>query len=312
MANIFREYGGMLIVLVALCIISSIMSQHFFTVYNIFNVLRQASTTILISTGMAILLISGGIDLSVGAVVGLAGSLQVVLLNQGLPFWLVVPLILAMGVVCGFINGIVSSRTTIPAFVFTLATMNVYRGFAYVVTGGPGVRGPTEGPYHTLGMGYVGVVPVVVVITACILVVAIIFMTRTKISRHFYASGGNPEAATYAGIKVKNIKLTAYIICSFLASIVGLIYAARMNSGQPSIGVGWEANAIAAAVLGGVAFTGGRGTIGGTVVGALVLTVINNILDLLQIQSFIQTIISGIIIGLAVYIDYLRRRKIEV
>ena len=308
----FREWGGILIAFIIICIVMGCFENTFFTVKNIWNVLRQATTNVLLGYALAMVLICGCIDLSVGATLAFCSCLEVVMLRAGIPFGVCLIAVLALGVVCGLINGIIVAKTMIPAFIVTLATQSIYRGMAYVVTGGMSLKAPPNTAFSTFGAGYIlGQIPIPVIVVLVVTIIMSLVFNRTRFSRHLFASGGNENAAVYSGVNVKKVRLTAYITGGFLAALAGAMYAARLNSGQPSVGSGWEGDAIAAAVLGGVSFSGGRGTVFGVVIGGLVMTVITNGLNLMEISSYTQYIIKGIIILIAVYIDEIKRKRTE-
>lgn len=307
----FKQWGGILIALILLCIAMGFLEPTFLSVKNFWNVLRQATTNILLGYALATVLICGAIDLSVASTLACASCMEVVLLHAGVPFGLALLIVLLTGIVFGTVNGLLVSRTRIPAFIVTLATQSIYRGLAYTVTGGVSVKAPANKWFSSFGAGYIGDVPIPVIVVAVITVIVAILMNKTRFSRHLFASGGNENAAAYSGVNVKNIRLIAYIISGFLAALAGAMYAARLNSGQPAVGSGWEGDAIAAAVLGGVSFSGGRGTVFGVVIGALVMTIITNGLNLMEISSYTQLLIKGVIILLAVYVDEVKRKKSE-
>ncbi len=305
----FKQWGGILIALVIICIVMGFMEPTFISGKNFWNVLRQATTNILLGYALAIVLICGAIDLSVASTLACASCMEVVLLHAGVPFGAALLLVLLTGILFGFINGFLVSRTKIPAFIVTLATMSIYRGCAYTVTGGVSVKAPSNKWFSGFGAGYIGPVPIPVIVVAIISIIIAFLLYKTRFSRHLFASGGNENAAVYSGVNVKNIRLIAYILSGFLAALAGAMYAARLNSGQPAVGSGWEGDAIAAAVLGGVSFSGGRGTVFGVVIGALVMTIITNGLNLMEISSYTQLLIKGVIILLAVYVDELKRKR---
>ena len=213
-----------------------------------------------------------------------------------------------IGVVSGAFNGLVISKTTIPPFIVTLAMMNIARGLAGVYTGGSPVRVVSK-EWQWLGAGYIAVIPVPVIIMLIVFVLSIIIMNRTKIGRHIYAVGGNPLAARFSGINVSKVKFFVYTYSGIMAGLAGIILASRMYSGQPTAGDGAEMDAIAAVVVGGTSMSGGSGKLGGTLIGALIIGILSNGLNLMNVNSFWQTVVKGVVILLAVFLDYIRTLK---
>lgn len=311
-ARFFQENLGILIALLALCVILGIYpgtSQYFLTVKNLFNVLRQISTNLLLACGMTMVIILGGIDLSVGSIIALSGVLAAGCVSRyGFPIGAALLAGVLIGVLFGLFNGFVISKTTIPPFIVTLATMNIARGLAGVYTGGSPVRVVSK-EWQFVGAGYIGGIPVPVIIMFVVYVISLLILNRTKFGRHVYAVGGNVTAAEFSGIKVTRVKFIVYLYTGIMAGIAGIILASRMYSGQPTAGEGAEMDAIAAVVVGGTSMAGGSGKLGGTLIGALIIGVLNNGLNLMNVNSFWQTVVKGIVILLAVTTDYLRNRN---
>ena len=258
---------------------------------------------------MTMVIILGGIDLSVGSIIALSGCFAAGCVSRyGLPIAVGVLGGVLVGTVVGMFNGVVISKTTIPPFIVTLATMNVAKGLAYVYTGGSPVRVVTK-EWQFLGAGYVGGVPTPVILLAVVLVITAIIMNKTKLGRHIYAVGGNSQAARFSGISTAKVKFLVHTYSGIMAGLAGVVLASRMYSGQPASGQAYESDAIAAAVLGGTSFNGGIGTVGGTLIGALVIGFLTNGLNLLHISSYVQMIIKGLVIIGAVGIDILKNRK---
>lgn len=307
-----RENLGIIIALFALCLLLSLLpstAKSFLTSQNIFNVLRQISTNMLIACGMTMVIILGGIDLSVGSVIALSGVIAAGCVSRySLPLSLALMAGVLVGGVIGTFNGYIICKTTIPPFIVTLATMNVARGLAKVYTGGSPVRVVTK-EWQFVGAGYLGAVPVPVVIMIAVIVMTVLIMNKTKLGRHIYAVGGNTQAAVFSGIKVAKVKFIVHMYIGFMAGLAGVILASRMYSGQPTAGEGAEMDAIAAVVVGGTSMSGGAGKIGGTIIGALIIGVLNNGLNLMNVNSFWQDVVKGIVILLAVFIDYIRNKK---
>ncbi|GMA97856.1 ABC transporter permease [Pelosinus sp. IPA-1] len=304
-----KENFGILIGFVALCVALSIISPAFLTEANILNILRQVSTNANLALGMTLVIIICGIDLSVGSIVALSGTVTGGLIAfSGVPISIAVLIGILVGTLAGAFNGVVVAYTGIPSFIVTLAMLNIARGAAYVYTGGQPIRVMNEG-FNVIGAGYLGPIPLPVIYSFIFLIITFIILNKTKLGRHIYAVGGNKEAARFTGIKIKKVEIFVYTFSGFLAAFSGVVLAARMFSGQPTVGNGFELDAIAAVVLGGTSMTGGIGKIGGTLIGVLVIGVLNNGLNLLNINSFWQLIIKGIVILAAVYVDMMKKRK---
>ncbi|MDR1280591.1 MAG: ribose ABC transporter permease [Opitutaceae bacterium] len=304
-----KENLGILVALAVMCIGLSIYSDVFLTQNNILNVLRQTSTNLIIACGMTMVIILGGIDLSVGSIIALSGCVTGGLIAyNGVPLPLAVLAGLLAGTLTGAFNGLIIARTTIPAFIVTLGTMNMARGLAYVYTGGQPIRIINEN-FNFIGAGYVGALPAPVIYLVVILVISILIMNNTRLGRHIYAVGGNPQAARFSGIKIDRIKFFVHTFSGLMSAIAGIILASRMFSGQPTAGTGAEMDAIAAVVVGGTSMSGGIGRIGGTIIGALIIGVLNNGLNLMNVNSFWQYFVKGAVILLAVYIDYIKKRR---
>ncbi|MDR1251963.1 MAG: ABC transporter permease [Treponema sp.] len=308
-----RENLGITIGLIVLCLILVVYDitqgrTVFLTTNNIMNVLRQVATNIYIACGMTMIIILGGIDLSVGSIVGLSGCVTAMLIAYN--SWPIAAAVCAgifMGVLSGAFNGLVVSKTTIPPFIVTLAMMNIARGAGYVYTGGQPIRIMSDS-FNFIGSGYVAdIVPIPVIYLIIIVIISSLIMNRTKLGRHIYAVGGNPTAARFSGIKNGRVLFFAYLFSGIMSAISGVVLASRMFSGQPTAGQSFEMDAIAAVVLGGTSMSGGVGKIGGTVIGALIIGVLNNGLNLLNINSFWQYIVKGVVILIAVYVDFLKK-----
>ena len=308
----FSENLGILAALVVLCVFLGVFpgtSQYFVTVKNLFNVLRQISTNLLLACGMTMVIILGGIDLSVGSIIALSGVLAAGCVSR---YGLSIPAAFAVGILIGIVfgifNGFVISKTTIPPFIVTLATMNIARGLAGVYTGGSPVRVVSK-EWQWVGAGYVAGIPVPVIIMIIVFVISMFILNRTKMGRYIYAVGGNPMAARFSGIDVSRVKFLVYSYSGIMAGIAGIILASRMYSGQPTAGEGAEMDAIAAVVVGGTSMAGGSGKLSGTLIGALIIGILNNGLNLMNVNSFWQTVVKGVVILLAVMIDFFRNRN---
>ncbi len=312
-ATVFlKENMGIMIALLVLGLflsVNPITSGSFLTTKNIFNVLRQISSNLFLACGMTMVIILGGIDLSVGSIIALSGCIAAGCVSRyNLPIGIAIIAGILIGLLVGAFNGFVISKTTIPAFIVTLATMNIVKGFAYVYTGGSPVRVVTK-EWQFIGAGYIGSVPTPVVILVIVLIITGLIMNKTKLGRHIYAVGGNAQAAEFSGIKVARVKFLVHTFSGIMAGLAGVVLASRMYSGQPTAGDGAEMDAIAAVVVGGTSMAGGSGKIGGTIIGGLIIGVLNNGLNLLNVNSFWQYVVKGAVILLAVFIDYLKNKK---
>ena len=303
-----RTEFSVMIGLVALIIIMSIASPYFLKTANIFNVLSQISRYGIISVGMALVMITGGIDLSVGYVVGLSATMGAHLItNMGIPWPAAFLIVLAMGALIGIVNGFFITTVNLPPFIVTLAMSKVLSGCILLLTKGMPISFDT--PLAYLGSGYVGVVPVCVIIMFVCIIVGTIFAERTQTGRNIYAVGNNERAASLSGIKIKKTKTLVYIICSTLCAFCGIIVAGNLYSADATLGSGYDIDTIAAVVIGGVSMTGGEGSIWGALIGAAIMGVLKNGFVLLSISSYWQTIVIGIVIIVAVTIDRLRTTK---
>ncbi len=309
-----KENIGIIIALVVLCIflsVNPITSDSFLTQKNVFNVLRQISSNLFLACGMTMVIILGGIDLSVGSIIALSGCIAAgCVARYNLPIGVAIVVGILVGLAVGLFNGLVISKTTIPSFIVTLATMNIAKGLAYVYTGGSPVRVVTK-EWQFIGAGYIGSIPTPVLILVVVLIITALIMNKTKMGRYIYAVGGNAQAAVFSGIKVAKVKFFVHAFSGVMAGLAGVVLASRMYSGQPTAGDGAEMDAIAAVVVGGTSMSGGAGKIGGTIIGGLIIGVLNNGLNLLNVNSFWQYVVKGAVILLAVFIDYLKNKKVK-
>jgi len=308
--NIFKKFvkdQTLIFILIGLCIIVYSVSPVFLTPRNLINVLIQISINALIATGMTFVIISGGIDLSVGSVAALCGIVVTAVIlpysNISIAMGVLVILILSIivGLLIGGLNGFAISKLRVPAFVATLATLNIARGFAYVYTQSRSIYGLPDS-FAWIGQGYIGFVPVIVIIVVLVLITAHIILSETVFGRHVYAVGSNEEVAKLCGINVANIKMKVYMISGILSAFAGACLASRLITGQPTAATGYELNAIAAVALGVGGMEGGKGGIGKTIQGILIIGVINNGLNLMKVSSYWQIIAMGAIILAALII----------
>ena len=308
----FKDNIGIIIALVAMFIFLTVFPttrSTFLTPKNMFNILRQNASNLFLATGMTMVIILGGIDLSVGSVIALSGVVAAgCVVNFGLPEAVGFIAAIAVGAAVGLFNGFIICKTDIPPFIVTLASMNITKGIALVLTGGAPIRCMTDA-FKFPGAGYVGPVPTPVILMFIIFILAALMINKTQLGRHIYAVGGNVQAAKFSGISVQKVKFIVYAYTGVMAGIAGVVIASRLYSGQPTAGDGAEMDAIASVVVGGTSMSGGSGRIGGTLIGVLIIGVLNNGLNLMGVDSNFQYIVIGLVIVLAVYVDFLRNKK---
>lgn len=283
-------------------VIMTIVSDNFLTYNNLSNIGRQVSINAIIAVGMTFSILTGGIDLAVGSVMALSGTIMAGLMSaNGVPMSAAIVAGLALGTVLGGLNGFFIAYAKMPPFIVTLAMMTIARGLALIYTGGYPISGIDQA-FAFFGRGSILGIETPIVITLVIYAITHVVLNHTPFGRHVYATGGNYEASRLSGIKVSWILFMVYTISGLTSAIAGLIITSRLMSGQPNAGVGFELDAIAAVVLGGTAMSGGKGTIIGTLMGALLLGVLNNGLNLIGINPYVQNVIKGIIILIAIYV----------
>ena len=305
----FQSIIGLLL----LCIVLSLLTDRFLTTENSLNILRQTAVNICIATGMTVVVLTAGIDLSVGSVLALCGAIAAGLLTHGiaLPFmdtnigftvFGVVVAAVLVGYGIGFFNGFFITRFKVPPFVATLAMLTIGRGLTMLYTHGQPISNLGTS-FDFIGTGSLLGLPVPVWIAAVVVLLTIFLMKKTKFGRYVYAIGGNKTAAKFSGINISRVTMLTYGIAGACAAIAGVIVTSRLDSAQPNAGVSYELDAIAAVVIGGASLNGGRGTIWGTVIGALIIGVLNNGLVLLNVSPFWQQVVKGSVILLAVVVD---------
>ncbi|MCO7246752.1 ribose ABC transporter permease [Halomonas sp. Mc5H-6] len=295
---VFYPLIGFIVVFVAM----GLINDNFLSGSNLANLVRQSSIIAIIAVGMSLAILTGGIDLSVGPVMALSGTLMAGMMVAGLPPSLAIVLGLLVGAAFGAFNGVFVAFAGMPPIIVTLATMGIARGLGLIYTGGYPISGLPEG-FAFFGRGSVAGIETPILIMIAVYAVGYVLLSHTSTGRYLYAIGGNEEATRLSGIRVSRYKLLVYTLSGTTAAIAGLILTSRLMSGQPNAGVGFELDAIAAVVLGGAAITGGRGMILGTLVGAMLLGVLNNGLNLMGVSPYLQTVIKGLIILLAIYIS---------
>lgn len=300
--------AGTLLGLVLIVVVFSILSPVFLTIPNIINVLQQSSINALIALGMTLVIISGGIDLSVGPTAALSAVVGATLMVSGVPIPLAIMAALGVGVMCGLFNGVLVAYAGLQPFIVTLGGLSLYRALALIYTGGNPVFGiPPE--FREISNGTLFGVPNPVVIVAIIAVILWTVLNKTPLGEYILAVGGNEEAARIAGVPVARTKVATFVISGALASIAALILVGRLGAAEPTIGNLWELDAIAAAAIGGASLMGGKGSITGTIIGAIILGALRNGLTLMNVQAFYQLLATGIIIIVAMLIDRATRGK---
>lgn len=308
-----------LIALLLLCIALSILTDKFFTAENGMNVLRQVAVNACIATGMTLIVLTAGIDLSVGSVLALCGAVTAGLFKNGLEFasadlyvgFTVLGAIiggLLLGTLLGWFNGFTVTKFNVPPFVATLAMLTIARGFTMLYTKGHPISNLGK-DFAYIGAGSFIGIPIPVWIALVVVLIAVFITQKTKLGRYIYAIGGNEQAAKLSGINIKKVKMTVYAMAGALAALGGIIVTARLDSAQPNAGMSYELDAIAAVVIGGTSLSGGKGSVWGTVMGAIIIGVLNNGLVLLNVSPFWQQVVKGGVILLAVIIDKIGEKR---
>lgn len=298
---------GPLLALIVLIIFVSILSPSFLSLTNLMNLMRQVSTNALIAFGMTFVIITGGIDLSVGSTLALSSAIMAGMIVNGIDPLIAMTVSLIVGFVLGAVNGLLITKGKLVPFIATLATMTIYRGVTLVLTDGKPITGLDETfIFQFMGRGYFFGIPFPIVITLVVFALLFVLLHKMSFGRKTFAIGGNEKASFIAGVKSNKIKIFVYSISGVLASLAGIILTSRLNSAQPTAGESYEMDAIASVVLGGTSMSGGKGRIFGTLIGALIIGTLNNGLNLLGVSTFYQQIVKGIVIIIAVLID---RRK---
>lgn len=295
-----------LIALLFLIVVVSFLNPNFFTVDNILNILRQTSVNAIIAVGMTLVILTAGIDLSVGSVLALCGAFAASLIAMEVPVLIAVPTALLAGAALGAISGIIIAKGKVQAFIATLVTMTLLRGVTMVYTDGRPISTgftDTADAFAWFGTGYALGIPVPVWLMVIVFAAAWYLLNHTRFGRYVYALGGNESATRLSGINVDRVKIGVYAICGLLAALAGIIVTSRLSSAQPTAGMGYELDAIAAVVLGGTSLMGGKGRIMGTLIGALIIGFLNNALNLLDVSSYYQMIAKAVVILLAVLVD---------
>lgn len=296
-----------LIALLLLIVIVSVLNPNFFTAENLLNILRQTSVNAIMAVGMTLVILTAGIDLSVGSVLALCGAFAAAMLGHEWSIWITIPAVLGAGLLLGGVSGAIIAKGRVQAFIATLVTMTLLRGATLVFTDGRPIStgfSDAADAFAWFGTGYVAGVPVPVWLMVIVFAAAWYLLNHTRIGRYIYALGGNESATSLSGINVDRIKIIVYALCGFLSALAGIIVTSRLSSAQPTAGSGYELDAIAAVVLGGTSLAGGKGKISGTLIGAFIIGFLNNALNLLDVSSYYQMIVKATVILLAVLIDH--------
>jgi len=302
---------GLIIALIAIIVVFQVLTGNkFFTGKNVINILIASSIVGLVTIGESFLLISGQVDLSPGSVAAFSGVMVALLLSSGMSMWIAIPIVIVCGMIIGFINSLLVTKLKFEPFIATLATMSVFRGLAYILCEGRAIF-VTNDKFLKLGAGRIWGIPIPVIIFFVMFLFFIIVSSKTRFGRSVYMIGGNANAARLAGINAFWVRSRLYILTSALAALGGIILAARMSTGQPSASVGLEFDAVTAVVLGGVAMSGGIGTLSGSLIGLFIMQAFNNGLMMVNVQSFWQTVARGVLLIAALSFDYIRNRQRE-
>ena len=298
---------AMIFVLIVLVVAFSFTSDNFFSQRNLINVFRQVTMIGITAFGLTFVLITGGVDLSTGSMLALTGVITTMLMvNLAMPPWLAIIIALLLSALMGLINGVATVYLRIHSLVATLATMQIYSGIAFILTRGQTIYGFPDS-FSVIGKGYIGIIPVPVVIMITIMLLGWVVLNKTKLGRHTYAVGGNREAAKLSGINVKRIVIVAMMICGLSAGIAGIIMASRVGSGQANISASFGFEVITAVMLGGGSIDGGEGKISGVLIGVLIMGLLSNGLVMLNVYEYYQLVIKGLVLLAAVGFDKMRQ-----
>lgn len=297
-----KQYGGILLSLVMLCVIFSFLNPRFMSVVNFMNILQQVAVVAIAAFGMTWVILLGEIDLSVGSIIAVAGMVGAQCFAFGLGFAPALVVTLLAGALMGMLNGVLTAKLLLPSFIVTVATMGIYRGMVSLPTNGAPamIENPT---WTAIGTESFLGLPIIIWVVAVLFLVNHILLSKTSFGRRAYLTGGNREAAVYSGIKVDRLKITIFMISGVMAAISGVLLSSRLFSAQTNAGMSYELDAIAAAVLGGTSLAGGVGTMVGTLIGALIIGVMNNGMNMLSVPYFYQLIVKGLVILIAVWLD---------
>lgn len=299
---LMKQYGGILLSLVLLVVVFALLSPRFLAFNNFMNIMQQVAVIAVAAYGMTYVILLGDIDLSVGSIIAVAGMVAAQCFAMGFGFLPTIALTLASGAIMGGLNGLLSAKLMLPSFIVTVATMGIYRGAVSLPTNGAPQIIENDAWLAIGGESWLGL-PIIIWIVGVLFLLNYLLLSKTIFGRRIYLTGGNREAAIFSGIRVDRIKILVFMLSGVMASISGILLSSRLSSAQTNAGMGYELDAIAAVVLGGTSLAGGVGTIVGTVLGALIIGVINNGMNMLSVPYFYQLIVKGVVILLAVWLD---------
>lgn len=303
-------YIGAVAILVIFTVVCQLAGKNFLTFSNIQNIITQSSVIAVIAIGASIVILTGGIDLSAGSIVGFVGIFAGLMIKAGWPVPVACLLAIASGALFGVFNGAFVSYGKVPAFIVTLGSMQIARGLALLINSGKPISSFPEALSKIMNVKLLGV-PISILYVFLLYAVIILIMEKTRFGRHIYALGGNAHAAKLSGVRVKRVEMSAYLLSGMFSAIGGVLLLSRLSYADPNAGSGYEMNAIASTVIGGISLSGGRGNIGNTLVGALILGSLTCGLQILNVATYYQTIITGIVIIAAVFADKAKERKAE-
>ena len=305
---LLRQYGGIVIALIILCTVFTIANSRFLSLANFMNIFQQVAVVAIAAFGMTWVILLGEIDLSVGSIIAVAGMVgaQSLALGTGFPAALLITII--AGAILGAVNGLLTARLLLPSFIVTVATMSIYRGLVSLPTGGAPLM-ISDPNWQAIGASHFLGVPLIIWILLVLFLANHIAISMTVFGRETYLTGGNREAALYSGIRVNRIKIIIFTLSGVMSAIAGILLSSRLYSAQTNAGLSYELDAIAAAVLGGTSLSGGVGTMPGTLIGALIIGVLNNGMNMLSVPYFYQLIVKGVVIIIAVWLDVRAKRR---
>jgi len=308
--KVWVEYA-IFFIFIILVVICTMLSDDFLTQRNIFNLLRQQSFLFIVSLGMLFTIITGGIDLSVGAMLGMSAILTTVFIENSISPFLSIIYVLFIGIICGLSNGLIVDKGKVNPFIGTLATMSIFTGFSYIISHGHPIFMTSSNlnpSFEFIGKGHLFNIPFPIIFSIILALTVYLLFKKTVYGRLIFGIGGNREAARFSGIRTSKYVISAYLMSGFFCSISGIIFSSRLKMAHPGLGQGYELDAIAAVIMGGGSFSGGKGSVFGTIIGVLILGLIRNLLNLLNIAAYPQLVIKGVIILIAIFISNLQTK----
>jgi len=299
---------GIIMALIVMCIIFSVTTKSFLSPNNFANISRQISIVGICAVGMTMVILTGGIDLSIGSLIGLTSVTAATMMSNEFPIWIAVLLTLLLGVAVGALNAAIINIFKVPPIITTLGTMISLRGVVYIITGGMPIYGLPE-KFKVLGQGSIGIIPISVIIMVIVFVFGYVLLNKTPFGRRIYGIGGSQETARLSGVNIQKEIYKLYMLVGFLGAVAGMILMSRVNSGQPSAGDGYEMDIITAVVLGGVSVSGGEGKLSKVIIGVIFMGVLANGMMMLNINEYWQRVVKGVVLLLAVIIDIRSRER---